>query len=147
MGIGRRLRNAAGGAHPKTGNIEMTTLASASGTRPSLAGGLSWRQWLGWGLLALILAWSWDGAEMNPAMLWRDAATMRVFLADFFPPDFRYWQLYLIELLVTVQIAVWGPELAIVCPIPLGILCYATFAPWCISHPVPRAMDAFRSHN
>src|SRR3546814_7965818 len=40
------LRNAAGGAHPKTGNIEMTTLASASGTRPSLAGGLSWRQWL-----------------------------------------------------------------------------------------------------
>src|SRR3546814_674201 len=147
MGIGRRLRNAAGGAHPKTGNIEMTTLASASGTRPSLAGGLSWRQWLGWGLLALILAWSWDGAEMNPAMLWRDADNMRVFLADFFPPDFRYWQLYLSEMLVTVQIAVWGTALAIVCSIPLGILCSENIAPWWICQPVRRVMDAFRSIN
>ena len=125
----------------------MTTLASATGSGPVPVPGRSWRQWLGWGVVALILAWSWNGAEMNPAMLWRDADNMRVFLADFFPPDFRYWRLYLSEMLVTVQIAVWGTALAIVCSIPLGILCSENIAPWWICQPVRRVMDAFRSIN
>jgi len=125
----------------------MTTLASASGPGHNPAEGRSWRQWLGWGLLAVLLAWSWNGAEMNPAMLWRDADNMRVFLADFFPPDFRYWKLYLSEMLVTVQIAVWGTALAIVCSIPLGILCSENIAPWWICQPVRRVMDACRSIN
>lgn len=134
-------------AHSSIGNIEMTTLASASGSGHVPPSGRSWRQWLAWGLLALILAWSWNGAEMNPAMLWRDADNMRVFLADFFPPDFRYWKLYLSEMLITVQIAVWGTALAIVCSIPLGILCSENIAPWWICQPVRRVMDAFRSIN
>ncbi|WP_372871709.1 phosphonate ABC transporter, permease protein PhnE [Paenalcaligenes niemegkensis] len=107
----------------------------------------SWSQWLGWCAVAVILAWSWDGAEMNPAMLWRDADNMRVFLADFFPPDFRYWRMYLSEILVTLQIAVWGTVLAIVCSIPLGVLCSENIAPWWICQPVRRVMDAFRSIN
>ncbi|NYT45316.1 phosphonate ABC transporter, permease protein PhnE [Alcaligenaceae bacterium] len=105
------------------------------------------KTWLGWVLLALVLAWAWDGAEMNPAMLWRDAGNMQTFLADFFPPDFRYWRLYLTEMLVTVQIAVWGTALAIVCSVPLGILCSENIAPWWICQPVRRVMDAFRSIN
>ncbi|MDS1141813.1 phosphonate ABC transporter, permease protein PhnE [Pusillimonas sp. SM2304] len=123
----------------------MTTLASGS---PALQPPQrSWTQWLGWAVLALILAWSWDGAEMNPAMLWRDAGNMRVFIADFFPPDFRHVDLYLSEMLVTIQIAVWGTALAIVCSIPLGILCSENIAPWWICQPVRRVMDAFRSIN
>jgi len=123
----------------------MTTLVAGSPTyQPPKRSPFSW---LGWIVLALILAWSWDGAEMNPAMLWRDADNMRVFLADFFPPDFQYWRLYLSEMLVTVQIAVWGTALAIICSIPLGILCSENLAPWWICQPVRRVMDAFRSIN
>jgi len=103
--------------------------------------------WLGWVVLALILAWSWEGAEMNPMLLWRDADNMRVFLADFFPPNFQYWRLYISEMLVTIQIAVWGTALAIVCSVPLGILCSENIAPWWICQPVRRVMDAFRSIN
>ena len=103
--------------------------------------------WLGWVALALILAWSWEGAEMNPAVLWRDADNMRAFLADFFPPDFRHWRLYMSEMLVTVQIAVWGTALAIVCSIPLGILSSENLVPWWVCQPVRRLMDAFRSIN
>ncbi len=103
--------------------------------------------WLGWVVLALILAWSWDGAEMNPAMLWRDADNMRVFLADFFPPDFRHWRLYMSEMLITVQIAVWGTALAVVFSIPLGILSSENLTPGWICQPVRRVMDAFRSIN
>lgn len=106
-----------------------------------------WYQWLGWALLATALAWSWKGAEMNPAMLWRDAGNMREFAADFFPPDFRYWELYLKEMIVTVQIALWGTVLAIVCSIPLGILCSENIAPWWVYQPLRRVMDAFRSIN
>ncbi len=84
---------------------------------------------------------------MNPGMLWRDADNMRVFAADFFPPDFRYWGLYLKEMVVTVQIALWGTVLAIVCAIPLGILCSENIAPWWVYQPLRRLMDACRSIN
>lgn len=120
--------------------LTVSALADSQQKRP-------WYQWLAWALLAAALAWSWNGAEMNPAMLWRDASNMREFAADFFPPDFRYWELYLKEMVITVQIALWGTVLAIVCSIPLGILCSENIAPWWVSQPVRRVMDAFRSIN
>jgi len=123
----------------------MTTLTSQSAAE--LSGKHNWRQWLIWLFVAILLAWSWHGAEMNPLMLWRDRDNMRVFAADFFPPDFHYWRLYLKEMLVTVQIAAWGTTLAIVCSIPLGILCSENISPWWICQPVRRVMDAFRSIN
>ncbi len=107
----------------------------------------SWKTMAWWLILALLLAWSWDGAEINPGMLWRDSGNMREFLADFFPPDFRYWRLYLREMLITVQIALWGTALAIVSSIPLGILCSENITPWWLCQPVRRVMDAFRSIN
>ncbi len=107
----------------------------------------SWKPMAGWLILALSLAWSWNGAEINPVMLWRDSGNMREFLADFFPPDFRYWRLYLSEMVITVQIAVWGTALAIVCSIPLGILSSENLTPWWLCQPVRRVMDAFRSIN
>ncbi|NYT65703.1 phosphonate ABC transporter, permease protein PhnE [Alcaligenaceae bacterium] len=123
----------------------MTTTVSTP--RPYIAAKRPWYHWLGWVLLAIILAWSWKGAEMNPAMLWRDADNMRVFLADFFPPDFRHWRHYLSEMLITVQIAVWGTVLAIICSIPLGILSSENITPWWLCQPVRRLMDACRSIN
>lgn len=125
-------------------------MASTSLTSQTVAlppSGRTWGEWLGWLGLALVLAWAWGGAEMNPAMLWRDAGNMQTFLADFFPPDFRHWRLYLDEMLVTVQIAIWGTALAIVCSIPLGILCSENIVPWWVCQPVRRVMDAFRSIN
>ncbi len=85
-----------------------TTAAAAATGKPS------WGRLVGWGLFLAILAWSWKGAEMNPAVLFRDAGNMATFAADFFPPDFGNWKLYLSEMLVTVQIALWGTVLAIV---------------------------------
>src|SRR3546814_18791252 len=83
----------------------MTTLS----TTPPLAGNdkRSWLRLFGWGLCLAVLAWSWQGAEMNPLLLIRDSANMATFAADFFPPDFRNWQLYLKEMVPTVHIAPW----------------------------------------
>ncbi|MDH1261802.1 phosphonate ABC transporter, permease protein PhnE [Pseudomonas sp. GD03944] len=123
----------------------MTTLTSASGLDASAK--RSWPQLIGWGLFFALLAWSWKGAEMNPLGLIRDAGNMATFAADFFPPDFSNWELYLKEMIITVQIALWGTVLAIVCAIPLGILCSANIVPWWVYQPVRRVMDACRSIN
>ncbi|MGE8360570.1 phosphonate ABC transporter, permease protein PhnE [Pseudomonas sp.] len=123
----------------------MTTLTSPSTLDASAK--RSWPQLIGWGLFFALLAWSWKGAEMNPLGLIRDSGNMATFAADFFPPDFSNWELYLKEMIITVQIALWGTVLAIVCAIPLGILCSANIVPWWVYQPVRRVMDACRSIN
>lgn len=123
----------------------MTSVTTAPA--PQMAGKRSWMQLIGWGLFMAVLAWSWKGAEMNPLALVRDAGNMATFAADFFPPDFSNWELYLKEMIVTVQIALWGTVLAIICAIPLGIMSSENIVPWWVYQPVRRVMDAFRSIN
>ena len=107
--------------------------------------GLSY--YLGWGLFFLVLAWAWQGAEMRPLDLIKDSGNMSKYAADFFPPSFKDWKLYVSEMLVTVQIAIWGTLLAIVAAIPLGLLCASNVvSPW-VYQPVRRLMDALRAIN
>ena len=102
---------------------------------------------LAWGALLGLLAVSWKGADMRPADLLRDGGNMARYAADFFPPDFRDWRMYVAEMLVTLQIAVWGTALSIVCAVPFGLLSASNIAPWWIHQPVRRAMDACRAIN
>lgn len=100
------------------------------------------------GLLALlILAWAWNGAEMDPLLLVRDSANMWVLLSDFMPPDFTEWQLYTEEMIVTLQIALWGTLLAIVAAVPFGILSSDNLVPAWVYQPIRRLMDASRAIN
>ena len=50
---------------------------------------------LGWGVLFVLLIWSWEGADMRPLALFKDSANMAVFARDFFPPNFQDWRVYL----------------------------------------------------
>ena len=102
---------------------------------------------LGWGLFLMLLAWSWQGAEMRPLALIQDSANMAVFGRDFFPPNFHDWRIYLREMVITLHIAVWGTFLAVLCAIPLGLLCAENIAPAWIYQPVRRLMDACRAIN
>ncbi|WP_148864895.1 phosphonate ABC transporter, permease protein PhnE [Marinobacter fonticola] len=104
-------------------------------------------QWLGWALFVAVLIVSWEGADMRPMTLINDAGNMAVFAGDFFPPNFDNLDLYLEEMLITIQIAVWGTVLSIVMAIPLGILSSENLVPWWIYQPVRRAMDACRAIN
>jgi phosphonate transport system permease protein len=133
-------------------------MTSASETRPpSRAGALypapetnrlrSLFSLIGWGLFLTVLAWSWQGAEIRPMALITDAGNMAIFAKEFFPPDFTDWPIYLEEMIVTVQIALWGTVLAVVCAVPLGILSSENIVPWWVYQPVRRLMDAARSIN
>ncbi|MDB5772293.1 MAG: phnE [Burkholderia sp.] len=100
-----------------------------------------------WAVLLAILAGSWSGADMRPMDLFADGANMGTYAAGFFPPDFTDWRIYLQEMLVTLQIAIWGTALAVICAIPLGLLCSSNIAPWWIHQPMRRLMDAARAIN
>jgi phosphonate transport system permease protein len=94
-----------------------------------------------------VLAGSWQGADMRPLDLVRDAGNMAEYGADFFPPDFRDWRLYVEEMIVTLQIAVWGTALAVVTAVPLALLASSNIVPWWVYQPVRRFMDACRAIN
>ncbi|WP_216838334.1 phosphonate ABC transporter, permease protein PhnE [Vibrio atypicus] len=98
-------------------------------------------------VVAFVLAWSWQGAEMNPGQLIKDSGNMVELGADFFPPDFTHWKLYVEETLITIQIALWGTILAVALSIPFGLMCSENIAPWWIYQPMRRLMDSARAIN
>jgi phosphonate transport system permease protein len=100
-----------------------------------------------WGVLLMLLIWSWQGADMRPLALIEDSANMAVFSKEFFPPNFHEWRIYLSEMVITIHIAIWGTVLAIVCAIPFGLLCAENIAPAWVYQPMRRLMDAFRAIN
>ena len=100
-----------------------------------------------WTFLALLLAYSWEGADMRPGELISNSDNMVEFASGFFPPNFLEWKMYVREMWITIQIALWGTALAIVCSIPLGILSSENIVPFWVYQPVRRLMDAFRAIN
>ena len=100
-----------------------------------------------WALVLIALMWSWEGADMRPMALYNDAANMASFIDGFFPPDFYDWPTMLREMVITLQIALWGTALSILCAVPFGILSSENMVPWWIWQPVRRLMDAFRAIN
>jgi phosphonate transport system permease protein len=116
-------------------------LAAATAPKRSLV----WQ--FSWAVLLVMLAASWQGADMRPLDLWRDSGNMATFAADFFPPDFKEWRTYAQEMLVTLQIALWGTALAVLTAVPMALLASANIVPWWIYQPMRRVMDACRAIN
>ncbi|SON55313.1 Phosphate-import permease protein PhnE [Hartmannibacter diazotrophicus] len=98
------------------------------------------------GALLLALAWSSGPAEMGRwTYLFTDADNMAQYASGFAHPDFSDWDFYLQEMVVTVQIALWGTFLAVLLAIPFGILSAHNMVPWYILQPCRRLMDFFRA--
>jgi len=102
---------------------------------------------LGWGIFFVILIWSWEGADMRPLDLVKYSGNMRTFAEDFFPPNFHDWRIYLQEMIITINIAVWGTVLAVLCGIPCGLLSSDNIVPKWVYQPMRRLMDACRAIN
>jgi phosphonate transport system permease protein len=99
-------------------------------------------------IIVALLIWSWAPAEMFRWInLFTDASNMAEFAAAFLSPNFRDWDIYLADMVVTVQIAIWGTVLSIVFGIPFAILSSSNICPAWIVQPVRRLMDACRAIN
>ena len=103
-------------------------------------------------MLALVvlglLVWSWGPAEMFRATsLFTDWRNMAEFGRAFLRPNFHEWDSYLADMIVTIQIAVWGTALAAVVGAPFAILASSNVSPQWIVQPVRRLMDSCRAIN
>jgi phosphonate transport system permease protein len=106
------------------------------------------RGWTLWLLVGALLAWSWGPAEMfRAASLLTDWRNMAEFGRAFLHPNFHEWDSYLADMIVTVQIAVWGTALAAVFGAPFAILASSNICPQWIVQPVRRLMDSCRAIN
>lgn len=84
---------------------------------------------------------------MRPFELFRDSGNMKEYVTSFFPPNFSQWRFYAEEMLVTLQIALWGTVLAVLTAIPMSLLASSNIVPWWIYQPVRRILDACRAIN
>lgn len=111
--------------------------------------------------VVIILVWSFDSADMDRSyLLVENAGDMGEFIAGFFPENLSpasrasYWQNLthgfseaVPQMIITVQIAIWGTFIAVFAAIPFGLLSARNVAPAWIVQPVRRLMDVFRSIN
>jgi phosphonate transport system permease protein len=104
--------------------------------------------WLGWLFVLGLLAWSWSPSEMfRVSALFTDWRNMAEFGAGFAHPNFHEWRQYVTDMVVTIQIAIWGTALAVVFGVPFAILSSANVCPQWIVQPVRRLMDSCRAIN
>ena len=101
-----------------------------------------------WGGLLAALVWSFAPAEMYRVVsLFTDAGNMAEYASGFLSPNFKDLDYFIEEMILTLQIAVWGTTLAVIASVPLGVLCSNNVVPWWVYQPVRRLMDAFRAIN
>jgi len=106
------------------------------------------RNWFLWAAIAALLAWSWTPAEMYKiAAVFADWRNMAEFGSAFLKPNFHDWDVYVQEMVETLQIAVWGTALAVILGTPCAILSSANICPAWIVQPTRRLMDACRAIN
>ena len=106
------------------------------------------RGWMLWLVVIGLLVWSWGPAEIFRATsLFTDWRNMAEFGHAFLRPNFHEWRGYLADMIVTVQIAIWGTALAAVVGAPFAILASSNIAPQWMVQPVRRLMDTCRAIN
>ena len=99
-------------------------------------------------LLAFILGISYHPAEINNwPMLFTDAGNMWIFMQDFFSPNFQDLRLFIMKMLETVYMAVWGTFLSVLFGIIFALLSSNNIAPAPVVFISRRLMDAARAIN
>jgi phosphonate transport system permease protein len=99
-------------------------------------------------IIAVMLGVSYYPAEVDRwTFLITDADNMAVFISDFLRPDFTDLDTFVLKMIETVQIALWGSVLSIIVGVPCGLLSSNNIAPVWIVQPMRRAMDAARAIN
>ena len=133
------------------------TEISSSGVSPSAAGlaelkppvrPLTQRvvDFVVWGAVLALLAASFVPADVGHlSRLFTNSQSMSQFARDFAHPDFTYGRLYIAQMWLTVQIALWGTFLAVIIAVPFGLACARNLSPIWLQQPMRLLMNILRS--
>ena len=99
-----------------------------------------------WGGLVLFLLVSFGPVEIaHVPLLFTNSDNMRQFGRSFLHPDWGDGRLYISQMWLTLQIALWGTAIAVLLAIPLGLAAARNVAPIWVQQPVRRLLDVLRS--
>jgi phosphonate transport system permease protein len=99
-----------------------------------------------WGLVAVLLVVAVKPVEMSHvSKLFTNSQNMREFGADLMHPNFDQLRLYIGQMWLTIQIAMWGTALAVVIAIPFGLACARNVSPIWLQQPLRLLMNLLRS--
>jgi phosphonate transport system permease protein len=99
-----------------------------------------------WGGVIVLLLIAFKPVEMSRfQLLFSNSQNMREFGAGFSRPDFTNWKLYVEQMWLTVQIALWGTALAVLFAIPFGLASARNVSPFWLQQPVRLLMNLLRS--
>lgn len=99
-----------------------------------------------WGGVIVLLMISFRPVEMNHlVLLFRNSENMRQYGGDLLHPDFSNWKIYVSQMWLTIQIALWGTGLAVVLAIPFGLACARNVSPAWLQQPMRLLMNLLRS--
>lgn len=99
-----------------------------------------------WGGIAVVLVYSIGDVDLgNLSRLFTNAENTRNFAAELLRPDFANWRLFVAQMWLTIQIALWGTFLAVFLAVPLGLAAARNIAPAWVVTPVRWVMNLLRS--
>lgn len=99
-----------------------------------------------WGGVILILVIAFKPVDMaHLPRLFTNSENMRQFGREFLKPDFTQWRLYVAQMWLTIQIAMWGTTLAVLIAIPFGLACSRNVSPIWLQQPMRLLMNLLRS--
>jgi phosphonate transport system permease protein len=99
-----------------------------------------------WGGLILFLGIAFKPVEIgHVTKLFTQSENMREFGRGFLHPDFTQWKLYVAQMWLTVQIAIWGTFLAVLVAVPMGLASARNIAPIWLQQPMRWFTNILRS--
>jgi phosphonate transport system permease protein len=99
-----------------------------------------------WGAVVVLLIVGFGPVDMSHLpRLFTNSENMREFGKDFLKPNFDLWRLYVAQMWLTIQIAMWGTTLAVVIAIPFGLACARNVSPAWLQQPMRLLMNLLRS--
>jgi phosphonate transport system permease protein len=99
-----------------------------------------------WGGLVALLILSAGPVELRRfPLLFRNGQNMQSLAQAFVRPDWSHFGLYVAQMWLTLQIALWGTVLAIVLAVPLGLAGSRNVAPPWLQQPTRWVLNIFRA--
>jgi len=99
-----------------------------------------------WGGIAALLAWAFKPVEMyKTPLLFTNSKNMQDYVNGFLHLDLPHWPIYVEQMWLTIQMALWGTFLAVILAVPLGLLGARNMTPAIIQQPVRRVLDLLRA--
>jgi phosphonate transport system permease protein len=127
----------------------LTHAAQAAGTipaPPTRSLGAWTMDVLLWGGISAFLAFSFADVDLgNVSRLVTNSTNIQTFAQGLLQPDFSNWRLFVAQMWLTIQIALWGTFLAVLLAVPMGLVAARNIAPFWVVTPVRWVMNLLRS--